>query len=200
MTLNIDLDAFPGPDKPFEQTGEQRLVVGGGCFWCTEAVFLALDGVQKVTSGYAGDRAELANYDAVCSGRTRHAEVIEIVYDSDTISLGELLRIFFSIAHDPTQVNRQGNDRGSQYRSVVFYDSDAQKAFVADYISQLDSAGVFSAPIATTLEPLDAFYPAEDYHQNFAARNPTQPYVRFAAAPKLDKLASAHPQRIRRSQ
>jgi len=199
MSLKTDLDNFPGPERHFDETGQQRLVVGGGCFWCTEAVFLALDGVTAVTSGYAGDREELANYDAVCSGSTDHAEVIEIVYDSATIGLGELLKIFFSIAHDPTQVDRQGNDRGRQYRSVVFFQTQAQKQYVADYIRQLDEAGVFDAPIATTLEPLDAFYTAEAYHQDFAARNPGQPYVQFSAAPKLEKLARAHPQRLRRS-
>lgn len=198
MSLKIDLDDFPAPSARFEESGEQRLVLGGGCFWCTEAVFLALEGVSAVTSGYAGDSAELANYDAVCSGRTDHAEVIEIVYDSEVIGLGDLLKIFFSIAHDPTHVDRQGNDRGRQYRSVVFFHSGDQQQYVADYIAQLEAAGVFDAPVATTLEPLETFYSAEEYHQNFAARNPGQPYVRFAATPKLDKLAGAYPQRVRR--
>lgn len=199
MSLRIDLDDFPAPETVFEESGEQKLVIGGGCFWCTEAVFLALDGVSAVISGYAGDSAEQANYDAVCSGSTNHAEVIEVTYDSDVIGLGELLKIFFSIAHDPTQLDRQGNDRGRQYRSAVFFQSDAQKQYVAGYIGELEQAGVFNAPIVTTLEPLTAFYAAEDYHQNFAARNPAQPYVRFAAMPKVEKLAATHPNRLRRT-
>lgn len=196
--LNVPKSRFPEPehDLPAGQ-GEQRVVLGGGCFWCVEAVFLAVDGVTGVTSGYAGGRPETANYDDVCTGRSGHAEVIEVRYQPDKVSFGELLKVFFSVAHDPTQVNRQGNDRGTQYRSVVFYESEDQKRVAADYIRQLDESGIYSDPIATTLEPLEAFYPAEEYHQNFAARNPFQPYVMAVAAPKMDKLRKGFPEYLK---
>ncbi|MDX1633276.1 MAG: peptide-methionine (S)-S-oxide reductase MsrA [Marinobacter sp.] len=196
--LNVPKSRFPEPehDLPAGQ-GEQRVVLGGGCFWCTEAVFLAVDGVTGVTSGYAGGEASTANYDDVCSGQTGHAEVIEVRYQPEKVSFGELLKVFFSVAHDPTQLNRQGNDRGTQYRSAIFYETEEQKRVAEDYIRQLDESGVYSAPIVTTLEPLEAFYPAEDYHQNFAARNPFQPYVMAVAAPKMDKLQQAFPEYLK---
>lgn len=198
--MNVPKNRFPGPDIDLPAPasgGEQRLVMGGGCFWCVEAVYLAISGVSRVVSGYAGGAAENANYDSVCSGQTGHAEVIEVHYNSSEVSFGELLKVFFSVAHDPTQLNRQGNDRGTQYRSAIFYDNDEQKRVAEAYIRQLDDAGVYPAPIATTLEPLDAFYPAEDYHQNFAARNPYQPYVMAVATPKLDKLIKGFPDRLK---
>jgi peptide-methionine (S)-S-oxide reductase len=190
---------FPDPISDLPQSGMQRLVLGGGCFWCTEAVYLALDGVTAVTSGYAGGSASSANYEAVCSGTSGHAEVIRIDYDADRISLGQLLKVFFSVAHDPTQLNRQGNDRGTQYRSAVFYQDDAEAEVVRRYIEQLDRAALFSSPIVTTLEPLDAFYPAEAYHQDYAARNPLQPYILFAAGPKVSKLKQTYPDKLKRS-
>ena len=188
---------YPDVEQDLPQTGEQSLVLGGGCFWCTEAVYLALDGVLSVTSGYAGGTAATANYDAVCSGQTDHAEVIEIRYDAERISLGQLLKIFFCVAHDPTQLDRQGNDRGRQYRSVVFYSSDEQADVVRRYIQQLDRSGLFDGAIVTTLEPLTAFYPAEGYHQNYAARNPMQPYIMFAATPKVTKLQRTFPEKLK---
>lgn len=196
--LNVPKNRFPEPrrDLPAHQ-GEQRVVLGGGCFWCVEAVFLAMDGVTGVVSGYAGGSPATANYEDVCSGRTGHAEVIEVRYRPETVSLGELLRVFFSVAHDPTQLNRQGNDRGTQYRSVIFYELAEQKTVAEDYIAQLNDAGVYPDPIVTTLEPLDAFHTAEEYHQNFAARNPMQPYVRAVAAPKVDKLRKGFPERLK---
>ncbi len=183
------LSQFPFAGQPLAHEHDPgRLVLGGGCFWCTEAVFLGLDGVTSVTSGYAGGHPAQANYDAVCSGVTGHAEVIDIRYQPEQIRYTDLLRIFFAVAHDPTQLNRQGNDRGSQYRSAIFYSSETEKQAARNYIAQLEQAKLFSAPIVTTLEPLDAFYTAEDYHQNFAARNPAQPYIQFAALPKVAKL------------
>lgn len=164
------------------------IVLAGGCFWCVEAVFLPLDGVLGVRSGYAGGTADTANYQAVCSGTTNHAEAVEISYDPRRISLGRLLKVFFAVAHDPTEKDRQGNDRGRQYRSAVFYRTPRQKEVVEAYISQLDAARVFPAPIATTVEPLDEFYEAEAYHQDYARRNPAQPYVVFTALPKIEKL------------
>ncbi|MBS3805151.1 MAG: peptide-methionine (S)-S-oxide reductase MsrA [Oleiphilaceae bacterium] len=196
--LEVPKNRFPDPEQDLPGAeGEQRVVLGGGCFWCVEAVFLAIDGVTSVVSGYAGGSAETANYDDVCSGQTGHAEVIEVRYDPVTVSFGSLLKVFFSVAHDPTQVNRQGNDRGTQYRSAIFYENDQQKEVAEAYIRQLDEAGVFDAPIATTLEPLDAFYPAEEYHQKFAERNPFQPYVMAVAGPKLEKLREGYPDQLK---
>ncbi|MGL6291340.1 MAG: peptide-methionine (S)-S-oxide reductase MsrA [Silanimonas sp.] len=163
-------------------------VLAGGCFWCTEAVFAALDGVREVTSGYIGGDAATANYDAVCSGRTGHAEAIRITYDPARVSFGALLRVFFTVAHDPTQKNRQGNDVGTQYRSAIFPVDLRQHEFAAAYIDQLDAAHVFAAPIETTIETGHVFIPAETYHHRYAERNPAQPYVAAVARPKLDKL------------
>lgn len=191
--LTVPRSRFPEPDQDLTQPGnEAHLVLGGGCFWCVESVFLALDGVTGVESGYAGGSAGTANYEAVCTGATGHAEVVDIHYDPSKISFGELLRVFFSVAHDPTQLNRQGNDRGTQYRSAVFYASPEQRQVAEAYVRQLDAAGVYPDPIMTTLEPLDAFYPAESYHQNFAARNPYQPYIMAVAAPKMEKLVDQY--------
>ncbi|MCC7124520.1 MAG: peptide-methionine (S)-S-oxide reductase MsrA [Acidobacteria bacterium] len=173
---------------PADDPSPGSIVLGGGCFWCVEAVFLPLHGVTGVRSGYAGGTADTANYQAVCAGATDHAEVVEVQYDASEISLGRLLQVFFDVAHDPTQLNRQGHDRGRQYRSSVFYRSEAQKQVVEAYIAQLNAAHVFPSPIVTTVEPLEAFYEAEAYHQNYAARNPAQPYVLFTALPKVEKL------------
>ncbi|WP_300355291.1 peptide-methionine (S)-S-oxide reductase MsrA, partial [uncultured Alcanivorax sp.] len=144
-----------------------------------------------------GGHAARANYEAVCTGTTGHAEVIEVEYDSTVISFGELLKVFFSVAHDPTQKDRQGNDRGTQYRSAIFYHDDTEKAVAEAYIQQLNNAGAFIAPIATTVEPLDAFYRAEDYHQDFARRNPNQGYITHIAKPKVEKLIQAFPDKLK---
>ncbi|MBW0147540.1 peptide-methionine (S)-S-oxide reductase MsrA [Marinobacter arenosus] len=196
--LNVPRSRFPDPEQDLPQTGtEARLVLAGGCFWCVEAVFLAMDGVNNVESGYAGGSAETANYEAVCTGTTGHAEVVDIHYDPSKVSFGALLKVFFSVAHDPTQLNRQGNDRGTQYRSAVFYETPDQKQVAEAYIQQLNAAGVYPAPIVTTLEPLEAFHPAEAYHQNFAARNPYQPYIMAVAAPKMEKLVDNYGDRLK---
>ena len=187
--LNVARSRFPEPEHDLPAAeGERRVVLAGGCFWCVEAVFLAMDGVNRVESGYAGGSQQTANYEAVCTGSTGHAEVVAVHYDPARVSFGELLRVFFSVAHDPTQLNRQGNDRGTQYRSAVFYETPEQKQVVESYIRQLDEAAVYSQPLVTALEPLEAFYPAEAQHQNFAARNPYQPYIMAVAAPKMEKL------------
>ena len=196
--LTVPRSRFPDPERDLPaEAGETRVVLAGGCFWCVEAVFLAMDGVSQVTSGYAGGSAETANYEAVCTGTTGHAEVVEIRYDPAKVSFGELLKVFFSVAHDPTQLNRQGNDRGTQYRSAIFYETQEQKAVAEAYIHQLDAAGVYPDPIVTSLEPLEAFYPAEEYHQNFAARNPRQPYIMAVAAPKMEKLVDSYGDRLK---
>ena len=198
----VPADRFPDPaiDIPPDPTGTpQSVVLAGGCFWCTEAVFVKLDGVIGVVSGYAGGTADTADYKTVCSGTTDHAEVIRVRYDSSRISFGQILKVFFAVAHDPTHVNRQGNDIGRQYRSAIFYANDDQKRVAQAYLEQLTDAKVFPAPIATTLEPLEQFFEAEDYHQDFVARNPNQPYVAAVAMPKLKKLEKAFKDRLKAS-
>jgi len=162
-------------------------VFAGGCFWCVEAVFEELDGVQDAVSGYAGGSAETANYEAVCSGTTGHAESVKILYDPKKITFRKLLEVHFA-THDPTSLNRQGNDVGTQYRSTIFYANEAEKKIAQDYISELNNKHVYDKPIVTTLEPLKAFYPAETYHQNYVCQNPNQGYVRAVALPKVDKV------------
>lgn len=181
------------PDPPQDLTAKdspQRLVLSGGCFWCTEAVYRQLDGVLNVTSGYTGDTAEMANYAAVSSGRTNHAEAVEIEYDPNRLSLGRILKVFFSAAHNPTRLDRQGDDQGRQYRSAIFYVDEQQKRVACAYIERLDESGVFDAPIATVLEPLNGFYPAEADFQNYVARNPADPYVVKNSLPKVEKVRS----------
>jgi len=197
--MTIPRDRFPAPPHDLEPKGEglQKAVLAGGCFWCVEAVFLTLNGVQRVTSGYAGGDAQTANYDAVCTGQTGHAEAVEVEYDPAVISYGELLRVFFSVAHDPTQLNRQGNDRGPQYRSAVFYETPEQRRVAEDYIRQIDQAGIFADPVVTSLEPLRDFYAAEEYHQNFAGKHPRQPYIMAVAEPKLKKVREVYPDRLK---
>ena len=165
----------------------------GGCFWCTEAVFEELAGVDKVVSGYAGGTAETAKYRVVGEGRTDHAESIEITFDPSRISYGQLLKVFFSVAHDPTQVNRQGPDWGRQYRSAIFFSNAEQKRVADAYIAQLNAAKVFSSPIATQVAPLAKFYVAEDYHQDYVKLNPRQPYVVANSLPKVEKVRKTYP-------
>lgn len=179
---------FPEEDVPrATESSEAKAVFAGGCFWCTEAVFEELDGVGSVVSGYIGGDAKRANYKAVCEGDTGHAEAIEITYDPSRITYGALLRVFFT-THDPTTLNRQGADVGTQYRSAVFYQDEAEKARVAAYIAQLNASGKFDKPIVTTLEPMDKFFVAESYHQDYMKHNPNQPYIQFNAVPKVKKL------------
>jgi peptide-methionine (S)-S-oxide reductase len=172
-------------------------VLAGGCFWCVEAVYKQLEGVSSVTSGYSGGTAETADYETVCSGHTDHAEAVEIRFDPSVISYGQLLKAFFSIAHDPTTRDRQGPDSGRQYRSAIFTVDEDQKRVAATYIAQLDRAKVFGAPIVTEVTPLEHFYPAETYHQDYAARNPWSPYIMFNAAPKVKKVRAAFADRIK---
>ncbi|MPZ75940.1 MAG: peptide-methionine (S)-S-oxide reductase MsrA [Deltaproteobacteria bacterium] len=162
-------------------------VFGGGCFWCTEAVFDELRGVTAVISGYAGGEVKNPTYEQVCSGRTGHAEVIRIEFDPNQIAFRDLLTVFFA-THDPTTLNRQGNDVGTQYRSAILYANDEQRGEAESFIKKLEDAGTFDKPITTTLEPLTDFYKAEDYHQQYYANNPYQPYCQVMIPPKLHKL------------
>jgi peptide-methionine (S)-S-oxide reductase len=186
---------IPAPAVEFTESGSTaKVVLAGGCFWGVQGVFQRLDGVSSAVSGYAGGEANTAKYELVGSGTTGHAEAVEVVYDPSVIGLGELLHVFFSVAHNPTQLNYQGPDRGPQYRTAIFFDSEDEKAFAEAYIAQLDSAGVYPAPIVTTLEPLQAFYPAEDYHQDFLTLNPTWPYIVYHDLPKIEALAAIFPE------
>ncbi len=191
---------FPNPaiDAQGGSAATQTAVIAGGCFWCTEAVFNQIEGVENVVSGYSGGEQSTANYDAVCGGRTGHAEAIEITYDPSKISYGQLLKIFFSVAHDPTQLNRQGHDVGTQYRSSIFYSDPEQKKIAEAYIKQLDQAKVFRSPIVTDVTPLKAFYPAEGYHQNYCSRNPQNPYVAGVAEPKVEKTKEYFPELLKK--
>lgn len=173
------------------QSAQQYAVFGGGCFWCTEAAFEGLTGVHDVESGYAGGPADLANYQAVCNGNTGHAEVIRITYDPTIINFEQLLDVFFD-AHDPTQLNRQGNDIGTQYRSAIFYSGSQQKSAAQAKIAELTATQVFPKPIVTTLEPLEHYYPAEAYHQDYARHNPHQPYIQYHAIPKACQVRNKH--------
>ena len=174
--------------------GKEKTVFAGGCFWGIQAVFQHVTGVISATSGYSGGNSKTADYELVSTGETGHAESVEVIYDPSQIIYGELLRIFFSVAHDPTQLNRQGPDEGTQYRSSIFYANDEQKKIAEAYIAQLDQAKVFPRPIVTKLVPLQAFYPAEAYHQNYAALHPNQPYIFFNDAPKVAHLKQEFPQ------
>ena len=174
--------------------GQQTAVIAGGCFWGIQAVFQHVKGVVNATSGYSGGEAKTAEYEVVSTGETGHAESVKVTYDPSQITYGELLRVFFSVAHDPTQLNRQGPDDGTQYRSVIFYGSDEQKKIAESYVSQLDKSGVFPRPIVTQVVPLKAFYPAEAYHQDYATRHPYEPYIVFNDAPKVVHLKQQFPE------
>ncbi len=172
---------------------QQTAVLSGGCFWGVQAVFQHVKGVISATSGYAGGSAQTAQYEVVSTGETGHAESVQIVYDPSQITYGELLRVFFSVAHDPTQLNRQGPDEGTQYRSSIFYSNAEQKRIAEKYIAQLEQSKIFSRPIVTQVVPLQAFYAAEAYHQNYAALHPNQPYIVFNDAPKVEHLRQQFP-------
>ena len=173
----------------------QTVTLGGGCFWCLEAVYLELNGVVQVVSGYAGGANENPTYQQICSGMTGHAEVVQIHFDADVVSLDDMFRIFFTI-HDPTTLNRQGADVGTQYRSVIFYHDDVQKEAAERIQAEIEAAAIWPDPIVTELSPLPAFYEAEDYHQNYYANNPGAGYCRFVIAPKVSKFRKQYYDRL----
>jgi peptide-methionine (S)-S-oxide reductase len=168
--------------------GLQTAVLAGGCFWGVQAVYQHTKGVTNAVSGYAGGQKDTAHYEMVGSGRTGHAESVQVTFDPQQISYGKILQIYFSVAHNPTELNRQGPDSGTQYRSTIFYANDGQKRVAEAYIAQLDQAHAFNRPIVTKLETLSGFYPAEDYHQDFAVLHPSYPYIVFNDLPKVDNL------------
>jgi peptide-methionine (S)-S-oxide reductase len=185
---------IPPPAVDFQPPGnEAKAIFAGGCFWGVQGVFQHVKGVKNAVSGYAGGDAETAVYEVVGTGRTGHAEAVEITYDPSVITYGQLLQIFFSVATNPTQLNYQGPDHGPQYRNAIFYQSADEKQMAEAYIAQLDAAGLYPAPIVTTLEPFEAFYPAEQYHQDFLTLNPTWPYIVIHDLPKVAALEELFP-------
>jgi peptide-methionine (S)-S-oxide reductase len=192
---------LPGPaigGAVASKFGEQVAVFGGGCFWGIETLFLQVNGVLSSTSGYSGGSAETADYKSVGTGSTGHAQVVRVVFDPSVVSYGQLLQVYFSAAHDPTELNRQGNDVGTQYRAVIFTTNAEQSSIAAAYIKQLDATKVFAKPIATSVEPLKRFFPAEIYHQGFVLRNMNDPYVVQNDLPKIEQFKQSFPQFVRR--
>ena len=188
----------PAVDEPLASApGQESAVVAGGCFWGIQAVFQHVKGVVSATSGYSGGSAKTAEYEIVSTGTTNHAESVKIVYDPSKITYGQLLQVFLSVAHDPTQLNRQDPDQGTQYRSVIFYGNDEQKKIADDYIAQLEQAKIFPHKIVTQVVPLKGFYPAEGYHQNYAALHPDNPYIARFDLPKVANLQQTYPQLYR---
>jgi peptide-methionine (S)-S-oxide reductase len=193
--------AIPLPDPVVDQQlasdEPQVAVLAGGCFWGVQAVFQHTNGVQLALSGYSGGMKTGPSYEEVTTGRTGHAESVQIKYNPREISYGQILKIFFSVVHDPTQLDRQGPDVGTHYRSAIFYSNDEQKKIAEAYIAQLGQAGIFKSPIVTKVGPLVAFYPAEAYHQDYAIKHPTQPYIAIHDLPKVDNLKRLFPNMYR---
>jgi peptide-methionine (S)-S-oxide reductase len=187
----------PVVDSPKSAGAPQTIVVAGGCFWGVQAVFQHLNGVQRAVSGYAGGDRATAEYEIVSGGRTGHAEAVQITFDPGVVSYGEILRVFFSVAHDPTQLNRQGPDTGTQYRSAIFYADDKQKDIATAYIAQLDQTGKFGRPIVTRVDSLRGFYAAEGYHQDYLLKHPTQPYIVINDMPKVRNFQQTLPELYR---
>ena len=183
----------PAVDNPRQAGASQTAVLAGGCFWGVQGVFEHVRGVQRVLAGYSGGSRSTAQYETVSGGDTGHAESVQITFDPQQVSYGELLQIYFSVAHDPTQLDRQGPDTGTQYRSVIFYADAAQERIAASYIAQLDKSGAFPRRIVTRLDALSGFYPAEDYHQDFYLKNPRYPYIVFNDLPKIRALKQLFP-------
>ncbi|TNM60515.1 peptide-methionine (S)-S-oxide reductase MsrA [Aliirhizobium smilacinae] len=189
---------IPAPSVDEAAKGNSETAVfAGGCFWGIQAVFQHVKGVKNAVSGYSGGAKETASYETVSLGQTGHAEAVEVTFDPNEVSYGTLLQIFFSVAHNPTQLDYQGPDQGTQYRSAIFAGSDDQRKVAAAYIAQLDKAGLFHAPIVTKLSKLDSFYPAEKYHQDFLTLNPDHPYIVYNDMPKIDNLKAIFPATFR---
>ncbi len=187
------IPAFSGAAPAAPGITKEVAVLAGGCFWGVDGVFKHVKGVKSVVSGYSGGEANTAEYEVVSGGKTGHAESVKITFDPTKVAFAQILRVFFSVATDPTQVNRQGPDEGTQYRSVIFYSSETQKQIALAYVDQLNHAGVFRGPIATQVVPLTHFYPAEDYHQNYLALHPYDPYIVFNDLPKVQALKKEFP-------
>lgn len=197
--FTLSAASFPGPtvDENRSEKKTETVVLAGGCFWGVEAVFDAVKGVSSAVAGYSGGSKSTAHYEIVSTGTTGHAESVEVTFDPSQISFGQLLKIYFSVAHDPTELNRQGPDEGTQYRSEIYYTTDEQKRIAEAYIEQLDAAKIFRHRIVTKVAPLQAFYRAEEYHQHYVEHNPHQPYVAFNDLPKLTNLRATFPELVK---
>jgi peptide-methionine (S)-S-oxide reductase len=191
IITTLFMNSFSEQNKNVEQA-----TLGGGCFWCTEAIFLRLNGVEEVKSGYSGGKIKNPSYREVCTGRTGHAEVIQITFDPKIISFAEILEVFFA-THDPTTLNRQGNDIGTQYRSVIFYHNEEQKKIAEKVLSLLEKDKVYDNPVVTEITPFSNFYLAEDYHNNYFEQNPAQPYCQFVIAPKVEKFQKIFKEKLK---
>ena len=195
LVMSAAAASIPNPSVDVPATKDkQTAVFSGGCFWGVDAVFKHVKGVSKVVSGYTGGDAKTAAYEIVSTGQTGHAEAVQVTYDPAVVTYGTLLKVFFSVAHDPTELNFQGPDHGTQYRSAIFYSNDDQKKAAEAYIAQLNQAHVYRKPIVTQVTPLKAFYPAEPYHQNYLAMHPDQPYIVYNDMPKLAALKKQLPE------
>jgi peptide-methionine (S)-S-oxide reductase len=202
VSRRVEATVVPIPDPVValpnaKPAATQTIVLAGGCFWGVEAVYEHMKGVIEVVSGYAGGTPETAEYEVVSSGRTAHAEVVKVTFDPSKVSYAQILKVFFSVVHDPTQLNRQGPDIGPQYRSAIFFSDDEQAAAARAYIEQLDKSKVFPRPIVTQVVPLKAFYLAEKYHQDFAANNPEHPYIVYHDLPKIANFKKQFPEMYR---
>ena len=198
--LGVGAQAFPDPPRGAASStgGSETAILAGGCFWGIEGVFERIRGVTDATSGYSGGNADTAHYEMVGSGTTGHAETVRVRFDPSVIDYGTILKVFFSVAHDPTQLNYQGPDHGTQYRSVIFYTSEEQRRIALDYMKKLDAAKVFPKPIVTQVLPYRAFFEAEDYHQNFLDNHPDYPYIVYWDLPKVEALNKLYPQLVAR--
>lgn len=196
LIMAISVQAQNSTQKTMS-TSLETATLGSGCFWCTEAFFLEVKGIESVVSGYSGGKVKNPTYREVCTGLTGHAEVIQVKFDPKVISYADVLEIFWN-THDPTTLNKQGADEGPQYRSVVFYHNDAQKKTAEEYKSQLDKSGVFKNPIVTEISPFSVFYPAEEYHQNYYALNPNQGYCQYVIRPKVEKFRKQYAAKLKK--
>ena len=196
--ISVSPKNFPDSPVDIEPTdSKQTIILGGGCFWCVEQIFDEIYGIERVVSGYSGGSSNTANYKAVCSGDTDHIEVVKIEFDSNKVTFGKLLKLFFSVVHDPTQIERQGADIGSQYSSVIFCNNKQQYNVSEQYINFLNKEKIFSNQIATKVINLNEFYEAESYHQKYARNNPNQPYILGVSYPKLQKLIDSFPELLK---
>lgn len=193
----LSINGFAQNSKTKSTSNLETITLGGGCYWCVEAVYENLDGVKSVISGFSGGKVANPTYEEVCTGTTGHAEVVQITYDKNKTDLNEIFKVFFTV-HDPTTLNRQGADVGTQYRSVIFYKNDEQKKAAESIIAELNKAKVYSSPIVTKVEPFRAFYKAEDYHQNYYANNKNQPYCKMVIQPKIEKFEKVFKDKLKK--
>jgi len=195
--ISLSLSGFSQGNKTKNTSNLETIILGGGCYWCVEAVYENLDGVKSVISGFSGGKIPNPTYEEVCTGTTGHAEVVQITYDKSVTDINEIFQVFFTV-HDPTTLNRQGADVGTQYRSVIFYKNDEQKKAAQSIIAELNKAKVYNNPIVTKVEPFTKFYKAEDYHQNYFANNKNQPYCKMVIQPKIEKFEKVFKDKLKK--